>query len=184
MPRCPEPETWARAFDDAIERFGIENVPLLLAQVGHESADLTQLEENLSYTAERIAQVWPSRFPSAASAQPFARNPEALANSVYANRMGNREPGDGWRFRGRGAIQLTGRYNYTRFANAISDRSILQMPDQLLQPKFAALSACWFYANHVPSGADVLLATQRINGGQHGLIDRQNRYDRALTILA
>ena len=183
MPRCPDPHTWARAFDDAITRFDVPNVPMLLAQVGHESADLTQLEENLNYSAERLMQVWPSRFPTMDSARKYARNPEALANHVYGNRMGNREVGDGYRFRGRGAIQLTGRYNYTRFSNAMSDPTILSNPDQLLRPTMAAMSACWFYVNHVPSGADVLLATQRINGGRNGLTDREARYERALTVM-
>lgn len=183
MPRCREPETWARAFDDALDKFPVENISMLFAQVGHESADLNTLQENLNYSAERMTQVWPSRFPSVASAGPFARNPEALADNVYANRMGNIHAGDGWRFHGRGAIQLTGRYNYTRFSNAIKEPRILENPDMLLEPKYAALSACWFYVNHVPSGADVRMATQRINGGLHGLKDRENRYELCRMIL-
>lgn len=178
MPRCPDPYAWARAFDDAIEFFGIRDISMLLAQVAHESAELTQLEESLYYTARRMTEVWPSRFPTVASAQPYARNPEALANNVYANRMGNGPPesGDGFRFAGKGPIQLTGRDNYQRFANAIDDPTPLTHPESLTMPTMGALSACWYYSVHVPNGADIALATQLINGGQHGMSDRIARY--------
>lgn len=186
MPRCHEPKAWARSFDDAVEFFGVNNIAMLLAQVGHESADLTQLEESLYYTASRMMQVWPGRFPTAASAQPYARNPEALANNVYANRMGNGPPesGDGYRYRGRGPIQLTGKDNYQRFATAINDTTPLAHPDSLATPAMGALSACWFYSTNVPNGADIVLATLRINGGQHGLADREARYTRIKQMIA
>lgn len=180
MPRCPDHRAWARAFDDAIEYFGVRDIPMLLAQVGHESADLTRLEENLNYTAERLMQVWPRRFPTVASARKYARNPEALANNVYANRMGNGPPesGDGYRYRGQGPIQLTGKDNHQRFANAIDDDAPFKNPELLTRPAMGALSACWFYVSHVPDGADIELATRRINGGLHGLEDRRRRYER------
>ena len=118
MPGCHNPTQWAVAFDDAIEFFDVrrDDRAMLLAQVGHESQDLNTLEENLSYSARRLMQVWPSRFPNDRIASQYAHNPEALANNVYGGRMGNDKDGDGWLFRGRGPIQLTGRYNYTRFA--------------------------------------------------------------------
>ena len=180
MPRCPDPTAWALAFDAAIHRFVIRDIAMLLAQVGHESSDLTQLSENLNYSAKRLTEVWPSRFPTLASAQPYARNPEALANQVYSNRMGNgpAESGDGWRYRGQGPIQLTGRDNYQRFANAINDDRPLRNPELLQQPELGALSACWFYAKHVPTGASIELATRRINGGLNGIADRRARYNR------
>jgi len=199
LPRCPDPERWARAFDDAIEFFGVRDVAMLLAQVGHESADLTRLEESLYYTARRMTQVWPARFmppreqyPEGPEgdrqrkadgirlAQPYARNPQALANNVYSSRMGNGPPesGDGWSFRGQGPIQLTGKANYTRLAIALDDDAPLKTPSLLQEPTYGALSACWYYVTHVPAGADIVTATERINGGRHGLADRRQRYER------
>src|SRR5699024_6607112 len=185
MPRCPDPTAWALAFDEAIHRFVIRDIAMLLAQVGHESADLTRLEENLNYSAKRLTEVWPIRFPTLEAAQPYARNPEALANRVYSNRMGNGPPetGDGWRYRGEGPMQLTGLGNYQRFADAIGDDRPLQQPELLQHPELGALSACWFYAKHVPHGASIELATFRINGGKHGLADRRDRYERALRAM-
>ena len=185
LPRCPDPEKWARAFDDAIEFFDVRDVPMLLAQVGHESADLTRLEESLYYTAKRMTQVWPSRFPTVESAQPYARNPQALANNVYASRMGNGPPesGDGWSFRGQGPIQLTGKSNYTRLVIALDDDAPLKTPSLLQEPTYGALSACWFYVTHVPTGADIVTATRRINGGTHGLADRRQRYERITRLI-
>ena len=183
MPGCPNPTQWAVAFDDAIEFFDVRDIAMLMAQVGHESADLTRLEESLWYSAERLMQVWPSRFPTLDAARPYAGNPEALANNVYGGRMGNTQPGDGWLFRGRGPIQLTGRYNYTRFADAINSREPVLHPDLLLEPGMGALAACWFYVTRVPNGADIETATRRINGGTHGIDDRQRRYERCIEVL-
>ena len=185
LPRCPDPQAWARAFDDAIHFFGVRDIAMLLAQVGHESADLTRLEESLYYTARRLMQVWPSRFPTLESAAPYARNPQALANNVYANRMGNGPPesGDGWAYRGQGPIQLTGKSNYTRLTIALDDDAPLKTPSLLQEPTYGALSACWFYIKHVPSGADIETATRRINGGTHGLADRRERYERIKRII-
>ena len=180
MPRCPDPTAWALAFDAAIHRFVIRDIAMLLAQVGHESSDLTQLSENLNYSAKRLTEVWPSRFPTMVAAQPYARNPEALANRVYSNRMGNGPPesGDGYRHRGQGPIQITGKDNHQRFAAAIGDDRPLRNPELLQQPELGALSACWFYSTHVPMGADIVTATRRINGGLNGIADRRARYNR------
>lgn len=186
MPGCPNPTQWAVAFDDAIEFFDVrrDDRAMLLAQVGHESQDLNTLEENLSYSARRLMQVWPSRFPNDRIASQYAHNPEALANNVYGGRMGNDKDGDGWLFRGRGPIQLTGRYNYTRFADAINSREPVLHPDLLLEPGVGALAACWFYVTNVPVGADIVTATRRINGGTNGLDDRKERYQRCLNALS
>ncbi len=180
---CGEPDRWARAFDDAVDFFGAHDLAMLLAQAGHESSDFTRLEESLWYTPRRLMAVWPSRFPNRRIAEKYARDPEALANEVYGGRMGNDKKGDGWRYRGRGAIQLTGRYNYTRFADAINSREPVLYPDCLLEPEMAARSAAWFFAVHVPSGADIETATRRINGGTHGLDDRRARYARYRGVL-
>ena len=183
LPRCPEPEKWARAFDVAIEFFGVRDIAMLLAQVGHESNDLTRLEESLYYSAERLMAVWPSRFQTYARAAQFAGQPEKLANEVYGGRMGNTKPGDGWRYRGRGPIQLTGRYNYTRLATALDDDAPLQTPGLLTEPVYGAMSACWYFVVHVTPRADIETATREINGGLHGLVDRRNRYQRIKTTL-
>ena len=158
---------------------------MLMAQVGHESADLTRLEESLYYTESRLQEVWPSRFPDAASTKGYARNPEALANNVYANRMGNGPPesGDGWKRRGQGPIQLTGDDNHRRFADAINDRTPYDKPELLQKPEYGALSACWFYVTHVPIGADIVTASKAINGGRNGLADRKARYQRCKEVL-
>lgn len=178
LPLCRQPVAWARAFDDAIEFFDVRDIAMLLAQVGHESNDLNRLNENLNYSGERLMVVWPSRFKTYARAQHFAGNPERLANEVYGGRMGNTKPGDGWRFRGRGPIQLTGRDNYTRFADAINDDTPIKSPDAVAQPTIGALAACWYFSTRVTPGADIETATREINGGLHGLGDRRKRYER------
>lgn len=184
MPSCPDPISWARSLDVAIEFFDVRDMPMLLAQVGHESSDLSRLEENLNYSAKRLTQVWPSRFPNLRIAEYYAKDPEALANEVYGGRMGNDKNGDGWLYRGRGPIQLTGRYNYTKFSDAINSREPLIHPDSLTEPEMGALSACWFFSVNVPNGADIETATRRINGGIHGLEDRRSRYEHCKRILA
>lgn len=113
--------TWLDPINAALDRWGIDTparVAHFLAQVGVESGGLARVEENLSYSAERLMTVWPSRFKTLAAAQAYARNPEALANKVYGGRMGSTQPGDGWRYRGRGLKQLTGRNNYKEYAEA------------------------------------------------------------------
>lgn len=168
-----------------------------LGQLGHESAGFTVLKENLNYSARRLTQVWPRRFPSLAAAQPFAMDPQALANKVYNGRMGNRpDSNDGWHFRGRGPKQLTGRDNYTAFNAWCREHKLLAEgqdirlePDLLLRPQWGALSAAWFWStNNLGAILDQLdgeaacrAVTKRINGGTIGLADRWNR-TRALLV--
>lgn len=176
---------WHEAFNLVLDVYKMDKARLamFLAQLGHESSDLTRLEEGLSYSAERLRQVWPSRFPTIESAQPFARNPEALANNVYGGRMGNTKPGDGFRFRGRGPIQLTGRSNYTMCAKDTGFNEILDNPDVLIHnKKLALMSSAWFF-NKYTKGTDIRQVTRQINGGFHGLDDRTVRYDTASTVL-
>ena len=153
-----------------------------LAQISVESGDLQNTRENLNYSAERLHQVWPKRFPTIASAQPYAHNPEALGNHVYANRLGNGDEasGDGYRYRGRGLMQTTGRDNYR--AAGFENR-----PDDLADPTTAANSAAQFWSTNglnprtatvLPRGAfnDI---TQTVNGGQNGSDARWAAYGRA-----
>lgn len=194
---CPETPTaeltrWADPLKHGCRRFGIDTVreiAALLAQAGHESCGFTRMEEGLFYkTADRLCQVWPSRFPTAASATPYCRNPEALANKVYANRMGNGPPesGDGYRFRGYGPFQLTGRDNHTAFGDAIG-MPVDDVAAYIRTPIGGALSACWFFK---VNGLERLAATpgvedetRRVNGGTHGLADRTARFNRVVTEL-
>ena len=163
-------------------------------QLAHESGGFERMEENLNYSAERLPQVWPSHF----AGQPekiarCARNPEALANEVYADRMGNGSPetGDGWRYRGRGFIQLTGRDNYQR-AGAYLDIDLEAEPDLAKNPGTAFRIALWFFETKRRSGRTLLeladshewrAMTKAINGGTHGLDDRLARIERALAAL-
>lgn len=153
---------------------------MFLAQIAHESTGLSRVEENLNYSAKRLTEVWPSRFPTLASAAPFANNPKALANKVYGGRMGNIGPNDGWDFRGRGLKQLTGRDNYTRYGYA-------NRPDEVAQPHGAAITAVAFWSdiggNVYADRGDFVQLTRAINGGTTGLPDRQRRFNHIIDKL-
>src|SRR6266481_4067159 len=134
MPKCPDVAAWVAPLNSALSRFDITDrrrAAAFLAQVAHESSELTHLIENLSYSAARLIQVWPRRFPTLKKARTYERNPEKLANYVYASRLGNGDEasGDGWRYRGRGLIQLTGRSNYASCSTA-TGIDLLQSPHQ------------------------------------------------------
>ena len=154
-----------------------------LGQAAHESGNFMLSEEGLSYSVESMMRVWPKRFPTEADAKPYARNPQALANKTYGGRLGNTEPNDGFAFRGRGFIQLTGRSNYTAFAKDIGRDSVIENPD-LVATELAMESALWFFeknglwqiidAGGVNDGT-ILTITKRINGGTHGLEDRTEK---------
>lgn len=183
-------EEWIDAINTTFETFEInslEQQASFLGQCAHESGGFATLVENLNYKAESLCKVWPKRFPSLDAAQPYHRNPEAIANKVYANRMGNgdEDSGDGWNFRGRGLIQLTGRDNYRACGEALG-ADLESDPDLVSTPMYAALSAGWFWnKNHLNNIAeDILAVTKKINGGTHGLDDRVARTERALNALA
>ena len=148
---------------------------MFLAQIGHESAGLRIQQENLNYSAARLRQVWPGRFRSAAAAAAYAGRPEALANLVYGGRMGNREPGDGFRYRGRGYIQLTGREAYREVGRRCGLK-LEDQPDLALDPLHALPIACGFWdwkaLNPLCDSGDFVAVTKRINGGTVGLEDR------------
>jgi len=141
-----------------------------MAQIAHESAGFTRLEENLNYSAERLCAVWPKRFPTPASAALYARNPVELANKVYGGRLGNTNAGDGWRFRGRGLIQLTGRANYEEYGVAGD-------PEIAAQPRDAARLALAYWTkkalNDEADRDDIEAITRAINGGLVGIEDRK-----------
>lgn len=157
-----------------------------IGQCAVESANFTRLQENLKYSVQRLTQVWPSRFPSIEAATPYANNPEKLANFVYAGRMGNLQDGDGWQFHGRGLIQLTGRENYENCGNGIGV-DLINDPDLLLTPQYAALSAGWFWGkrglNALADTQEYGTMTRRINGGTTALEERIAKITKALQVL-
>lgn len=164
------------------------NTPLrlahFLAQCGHESGGFKAVRENLNYSAEGLNKIFPKYFPTVDSAKDYARNPEKIANKVYASRMGNGDEasGDGFKFRGRGYIQLTGKVNYTAFDAAVADNILLD--PELVATKYPLLSAGWFWGKNnlnvlADKGAldgDVTAITKRVNGGTIGLADRQKHF--------
>ena len=187
---------WYRAMVAILPKWGIntpQRVAAFLAQTAHESRNFTVLEENLNYSWRGLRQVFGRYFPTDALAREYERKPEKIANRVYndANRtssgaLGNTQPGDGWRFRGRGIIQLTGRNNYTAFANAVGKS--LDETIAYLQTKEGALeSAAWFWSRrniNQPADAGRIDEVSRlVNGGTIGLTERRNHYNHALTVL-
>lgn len=181
---------WFEPLDNTFSKFEI-NIPkrqaAFIGQCGHESNNFRTLEENLYYSANALMRVWPSRFPDNDVAEKYANKPEKIANKVYAGRMGNTEDDDGWKYHGRGLIQLTGKDNYTRCGEALGI-DLVNNPDLLLEPEFAAASAGWFWRKHglnqLADLGDWVAITKRINGGIHGIDDRVSRTNKALAVLA
>jgi putative chitinase len=182
-------EKWLEPLNATFQKYNISTPKREAAFIGQcsvESANFTRLQENLNYSAQRLMQVWPSRFPNISMAQPYANNPEKLANFVYAGRMGNLQDGDGWKFHGRGLIQLTGRENYANCGSSIGV-DIIDNPDLLLTPKYATLSAGWFWNKHglnlLADAQEYGTMTRRINGGTTALDERIAKITKALQVL-
>jgi len=184
-------DQWCEALNKILPDYEINTLQreaAFIAQCAHESAGFTALQENLNYKAESLMRVWPRYFPTMEIANQYAHHPEQIANRAYANRMGNGDEasGDGWKFRGRGLIQLTGRANYTAFGTTVN-----MTPDQVIEyvQTFdgAVQTACWFWnTNNLNQYADVnniKTITQRINGGLNGLDDRIAKYNLAQQVL-
>ncbi len=184
-------DKWLIPLQFTCEKFDIntpERIAGFLAQIGHESGGFRFTSENLNYRAEALMRVWPSRFPPGI-AESYAMQPEKIANRAYCDRMGNGDEasGDGWKYRGRGLIQLTGKDNYAAFS-LDADNEALVNPDLVAEPELAALSAGWFWKknglNALADNRDIVGMTRRINGGTNGLDDRQMRYSRLISVLA
>ena len=162
-----------------------------LAQIFHESGNLSVVKENLYYTTtSRLQAIWPSRFPTSESALPFVRNESLLAEKTYSGRLGNTEPGEGYKFRGRGLIQITGKYNYRAFG-VFCNQDFISNPDLLLEPRFAVLSAFWFWnKSNCNAFADsdsseaMKQTTKIINGGYGNLKERIATWSKAKNIFA
>mgnify|MGYP000427389944 CR=1 FL=1 len=164
-----------------------------ISQCAHESNNFRSLTENLNYSEKALGAVFGRYFGDApkANAAEYARNPEMIANRVYNDefrryKMGNTQEGDGWRFRGRGLKQLTGRDNYTRFGSSVN-MSAEEAAEYVSTPSGAIESACWFWSinmlNEIADTGDVRMMTRKINGGAIGLEDRQKRYVNAMSVL-
>jgi len=182
---------WLDGLNETFDKYEL-NTPTrqaaFIGQCGHESSSFKTLEENLHYSAKGLMATWHSRFPDEATADKYANNPEMIANKVYGGRadLGNTEDGDGWRFHGRGVIQLTGRNNYKTCGDAMGV-DLINAPELLLEPKNAVMSAGWFWnkrgLNALADNQDWETITKRINGGTLGLQDRIDRTHKAMDIL-
>jgi putative chitinase len=187
------PDDWYESMYEALPQYAITSVPRVaafIAQCAHESGGFSTLEENLNYKAATLTRIWPQRYP-AGIAEQFAGKPEAIANKSYGGRMGNGpEPsGDGWKFRGRGLLQLTGKDNYLNCSKFMfQDETLLENPDILLDSYYAIHSACWFWhknnLNQYADSGDFVTMTKKINGGTIGLEDRKKHYAHAVEVLS
>ena len=191
IPRNPYVPQWYEAISSILPEYEIntpQRVAAFLAQCAHESGGFVFLKENLNYKAPSLRKVFPKYFPDDATASAYANKPERIANRVYANRMGNGDEssGDGWRYCGRGLIQLTGKDNYTFFAASI-DIPVEEASEYLQTFEGAVQSACFFWEqnnlNKWADAGDILTLTKRINGGTIGLEDRIKHYEHALHIF-
>jgi putative chitinase len=194
LPKNPYVEHWHKALAQLLPDYEIntpQRIAAFIAQCAHESGGFIALKENLNYRAETLRKIFPKYFPTDELAREYASKPnkqEAIANLVYANRMGNGGPetGDGFRYCGRGLIQLTGKNNYQAFADSI-ETPVEDIPAYLATFEGAAQSACWFWEsnnlNRWADAGDIKELTRRINGGYIGLEDRIKHYNHALHVM-
>jgi putative chitinase len=180
---------WLEPLVATFQKYNINTPKRQAAFIGQcsvESYHFTVLEENLNYSAKTLCQVWGSRFPTLEDAMPYEYKPEKLANFVYGNQYGNTEDGDGWKYRGRGLIQITFKDNYQRCGSSLVV-DLVQNPDMLCDPHYAALSAGWFWhkkdLNSLADKQDFETMTKRINGGTLGLEDRKAQIAKTLKLL-
>jgi putative chitinase len=187
----PYMDYWHNAICEILPVYEIntpERVAAFIAQCAHESGYFRFLRENLNYRAESLIKTFPRHFKTLEEAKRYERKPEMIANKVYANRMGNSDEasGDGWRYLGRGLIQLTGKNNYTLFAASI-DTPLEEIPEYLQTFEGAIQSACWFWEqnnlNRFADSRDIVTMSKRINGGTIGMEDRIMKYNKALKVL-
>jgi len=191
IPKNPYVDQWYEAISEILPEYEIttpQRVAAFLAQCAHESGGFVFLKENLNYKAASLRRVFPKYFPDDAIAAQYAGKGEMIANRVYANRMGNGDEasGDGFRYCGRGLIQLTGKNNYTFFAGSL-DIPVEEASEYLQTFEGAVQSACFFWEqnklNQWADKGDILTLTKRINGGTIGLEDRIKHYEHALHIF-
>ena len=194
LPKNPYVEHWHHALFQLLPDYDINTpnrIAAFVAQCAHESGGFMVLKENLNYKAATLRKIFPKYFTNDQIAQEYASKPNkqvAIASKVYANRMGNGDEAsqEGYKFCGRGLIQLTGRSNYQAFADSL-EMSIDDVPEYLATFEGASQSACWYWEsqklNQWADAGDILTLTKRINGGTIGLEDRKKHYDHALHVL-
>jgi putative chitinase len=191
MVKNPHIDQWYAALEQLLDDYEIntpQRVAAFVAQCAHESGNFVFIKENLNYKAASLMKTFGKYFPTADIAAQYANKPERIANRVYANRMGNGDEasGDGWRYCGRGLIQLTGRDNYTFFAGSM-DIPVEEAAEYLATFEGAAQSACWFWEtnnlNRYADSGDIKGLTRAINGGYIGLEDRISHYEHALHVM-
>jgi len=184
-------EQWHQALTQLLPEYGIDTPQreaAFLAQCAHESGGFQAIKENLNYKASSLQKTFPKYFPTQELADEYAKQPEKIANRVYANRMGNGDEssGDGYRYCGRGLIQLTGKNNYQAFADSM-EGNLEEVADYLATFEGAVQSACWFWEtndlNTLADAGDIKAMTKRINGGYIGLEDRIEKYEKIKEIL-
>ena len=193
IPKVKNFEEWYTNLGDILPEYDIDTpkrVAAFMAQCGHESGGFTLMQENLNYSAKGLRGTFGKYFPNDDIAKQYERKPQMIANRVYGNRMGNGDEasGEGWYFRGRGIIQITGKNNYTKCSQSLFESNVLvENPDLLLESEYAIHSACWFWSaarlNELSDIGDMKTMTKRINGGYIGLEDRINHYNHAIEIL-
>ena len=180
---------WLAPLEETFTKYDI-STPVrqacFIGQCAHESGNFKTLQENLNYSAEGLMTTWPSRFPTKEIADQYARKPEKIAGKVYNGRLGNTSEEEAAKYLGRGLIQLTGKENYANCGSGIGV-DLLSDPTLLLDPRYATLSAGWFWnkkgLNSLADASDIETMTKRINGGLIGLDDRKAKIAKALSIL-
>jgi putative chitinase len=193
IPKVKNFDEWYSNLLNILPEYDIDTsnrVAAFMAQCGHESGGFTLMQENLNYSAKGLRGTFGKYFPNDAVAKLYERKPQMIANRVYANRMGNGDEAseEGWYFRGRGIVQITGKNNYTKCSQSLFESNVLvENPDLLLETEYAIHSACWFWSaarlNELADIGDMKTMTKRINGGFIGLEDRINHYNHAIEIL-
>lgn len=185
-------QKWEKPLQDTFAKYNINTLKrqaCFIGQCMHESNGFRVLEENLHYSANALMRTWSSRFPDSDTAEKYANNPEKIANKVYAGRMGNGAPetGEGYAYRGRGLIQLTGKDNYANCGSSLGV-DLLGNPDWVATPEYAALTAGWFWnkkgLNELADVMDIETMTKRINGGTLGLDSRKAQINMVMQKLA
>jgi putative chitinase len=180
---------WLGPLEEVFAKYDIstpQRQACFIGQCSHESGNFKTLQENLNYSAEGLIKTWPSRFPTKEVADQYARQPAKIAGKVYNGRLGNANEEEASKFLGRGLIQLTGKENYEHCGSSLGV-DLLSNPDLLSDPKYATLSAGWFWnkkgLNSLADASDIETMTKRINGGLIGLDDRKAKIAKALSVL-
>ena len=192
LPRVKNITEWYEAMVETLPQYGINDiarVSAFVAQCAHESGGFTVMQENLNYSADGLQKIFGKYFPNPQIAAQYARQPEKIANIVYANRMGNgdKSSGDGWKFKGRGFIQLTGHDNYKAFSDSIGVDCVAN-PD-LVATTYPLASAAWFFSKNCIKKAtsvtteSVTAVSKCVNGGTNGLQDRINHFNKYYNLL-